>query len=118
MRKFSLTRFDDVHDDEVYLYLSVLSLLCSYLNICIILEFLLLLLLLLFLSSLHILAIAVSSRIALALPSRPSALLLLLYACDTAVLNLTHSIRSSSHVDCFRFFAFGRVHVVFYLFAL
>ena len=37
MRKFSLTRFDDVHGDDVYLYLSVLSLLFSYLNICIIL---------------------------------------------------------------------------------
>ena len=56
MRKFSLTRFDDVHGDDVYLYLSVLSLLFSYLNICIILGVpsLLLLLLLLFLSSFYI----------------------------------------------------------------
>ena len=55
MRKFSLTRFDDVHGDDVYLYLSVLSLLFSYLNICIILGVpSLLLLLLLFLSSFYI----------------------------------------------------------------
>jgi hypothetical protein len=53
MRKFSLTRFDDVHDDEVYLYLSLLSLFFSYLNICIILG-VPSLLLLLFLSSFYI----------------------------------------------------------------
>jgi hypothetical protein len=57
MRKFSLTRFDDVHgDDSLFKSLSVLSLLFSYLNICIILGVpsLLLLLLLLFLSSFYI----------------------------------------------------------------